>query len=315
MKQHVHSVAWTLAVAVLLTVAWLWPMPIAAQVANTKFPEIQLFSNKITNGSVLVIQIDANGLSSPPTNMEINFKKTSYRVYPHPLKDGGSYYALIGVPYRIKPGKKALTFKYSNSDGNQSRKLPFNVVMGEYRTDILKVDARRVDPNKKDRQRASREYQEIKDIYDSATIERLWQGPFLLPVDNDISSPFGNRRVFNGKLKSYHNGLDFRSPVGTPVRAANTGRVRVARNLFYSGNAVIIDHGTEIFSIYAHLSKLKVKAGQRVEKGQLIGLTGATGRVSGPHLHWGIKLKGIAVSPLQFVEVMNGLLRHQSAIN
>ncbi len=315
MKQHPHSVEWTSAVAVMLTVAWLWSMPIAARGANAKFPEIQLPANKIANGSVLLIQIDANGLSSPPTNMQINFKKTLYRVYPHPMKGSGSYYALIGIPYRIEPGKKALTFKYSNSDGNQSRKLPFNVVMGEYRTDILKVDARRVDPNKKDRQRASREYQEIKDIYDSATIERLWQGPFLLPVDNDISSPFGNRRVFNGKLKSYHNGLDFRSPVGTPVRAANTGRVRVARNLFYSGNAVIIDHGTEIFSIYAHLSKLKVKAGQRVEKGQLIGLTGATGRVSGPHLHWGIKLKGIAVSPLQFVEVMNGLLRHQSAIN
>ncbi len=310
MKQHAHSVAWTVAVAVLLTVAWLCPMPIAAQGVNNKFPEIQLSSGKIANGSVLLLQIDASGLSAPLTNMQIEFNEISYRVYPHPIKGAGSYYAMIGVPYRIEPGKKTLTFKYSVLGGYQSRKLPFDVVMGEYRTDMLKVDARRVDPNKKDRQRANREHQEIKDIYASATFERLWQGPFWLPVDNEISSPFGNRRVFNGKLKSYHNGLDFRSPVGTPVRAANDGMVRVAKNLFYSGNAVIIDHGTELFSIYAHLSKLKVKAGQRVEKGQLIGLTGATGRVSGPHLHWGIKLKGIAVSPLQFVEVMNGLLRH-----
>lgn len=309
MKQHAHSVAWTLAGAVLLTVAWLWPTPMAAQKQQNEIPGVTLASSKISNGSVLLLQIDTNGLSSPIANMQVVFKKTSYRVYPHPIKDNGTYYALIGVPYRTKPGENILNFKYSDLNGNQSRKLPFKVVLGEYRTDILKVDGRRVDPNKKDRQRASREHQEVKHIYASASAARLWEGPFLLPVDNEISSPFGNRRVFNGKLKSYHNGLDFRSPEGTPVRAANTGIVRVAKNLFYSGNAVIIDHGTEIFTIYAHLSKVSVKAGQRIEKGQLIGLTGVTGRVSGPHLHWGIKVKGIAVSPLQFVDVMDDLLR------
>ena len=134
-------------------------------------------------------------------------------------------------------------------------------------------------------------------------------GPIAKPRNNEISSRFGNRRVFNGQLKSYHNGLDFRSPKGTAVYATNSGVVRLAKNLFYSGNAVIIDHGTGIFTIYAHLSKIEVAAGQRIEKGQLIGLTGATGRVSGPHLHWGVKINGIAVNPLKFVEVMDGLVR------
>ena len=302
-------VARTLTTAAFLAAGWLWPISIAASEQTYPSPEIKLSADKISNGRVLLLRVDAAGLSSPVTNMQVDFNKTSYRFYPHPMRGNGSFFALVGVPYRTRPGAQKLIFKYSDLTGNQSRQLSFNVVMGEYRTDVLKVDSRRVDPNKKDRNRANREHQEVKHIYASASPARLWEGPFVLPVENEISSSFGNRRVFNGKLKSYHNGLDFRSPVGTPVRATNSGIVRVAKNLFYSGNAVIIDHGTEIFSIYAHLSKLKVKAGQRISKGQLLGLTGATGRVSGPHLHWGIKIKGIAVSPLQFVETLNDLLQ------
>lgn len=295
--------------AVLLNTGWSWSTSLAAREHVDRSPEITLSANTISNGGVLLLRIDATGLPSPISNMRVDFKKTAYRVYPHPLKGNGSFFTLIGIPYRTKPGDQVLTFKYEDLKGNQSHRLYFNVAAGEYRTDILKVDSRRVDPNKKDRKRANREHQEVKHIYASSSPDRLWDGPFVLPVDNDISSLFGNRRVFNGKLKSYHNGLDFRSPVGTPVRATNAGLVRVAKNLFYSGNAVILDHGTEIFSIYAHLSKVKVKAGQHVDKGQLIGLTGATGRVSGPHLHWGIKIKGTAVSPLQFVKTLNGLLQ------
>jgi murein DD-endopeptidase MepM/ murein hydrolase activator NlpD len=310
MKHTAHRIARLLAGAALLSAGWLWPIGLAAQEPSDIAPEITLSATRISNGSALLLKIDADDLPTPVTHMRVDFKKTVYRVYPHPMKGNGTYFALIGVPYRARPGAQKLIFKYSDLNGNQMQPLSFKVVMGEYRTDILKVDSRRVNPNPKDRKRANREHQEVKHIYASASPERLWKGPFVLPVDNDISSPFGNRRVFNGKLKSYHNGLDFRSPVGTPIRATNTGIVRVAKNLFYSGNAVIVDHGTEIFSIYAHLSKLKVKAGQRIEKGQLLGLTGATGRVSGPHLHWGIKIKGIAVSPLQFVETLNkGLLQ------
>lgn len=308
MKRYAQSVAWTVAASVLLAAGWLWPIPLTAQELHKKSPVVTISSNKIANGSVLLVQVDTGDLASPVSDLRIKFKKSAYPVYPNPVKGAGAYYALIGIPYRTKPGAQKLTVKFSDFNGNRSQQIPFHVVLGEYRTDILKVDSRRVDPNKRDRQRANREHQEVKHIY-ASSIKKLWQGPFVLPVESEISSQFGNRRIFNGKLKSYHNGLDFRSPVGTPVRAANTGIVRIAKGLFYSGNAIIIDHGTEIFTIYAHLSKVRVKAGQRVEKNQLIGLTGATGRVSGPHLHWGVKVKGIAVSPLQFVEVLDGLLQ------
>jgi murein DD-endopeptidase MepM/ murein hydrolase activator NlpD len=127
-------------------------------------------------------------------------------------------------------------------------------------------------------------------------------------MDSKITSSFGNKRLFNGKLKSYHNGIDFRAPIGTPVFASNSGVVRLAENLFYSGKVVILDHGNFIFTIYAHLSKIDVKAGQQVGKGQQLGLTGATGRVSGPHLHWGVKVNGAAVNPIQFVKTMASLI-------
>jgi murein DD-endopeptidase MepM/ murein hydrolase activator NlpD len=114
--------------------------------------------------------------------------------------------------------------------------------------------------------------------------------------------------VFNGELRSYHNGIDFRALQGTPAMAANSGTVRLAKGLFYSGNAIIVDHGTGIFTIYAHLDRFKVATGQQVSKGQVIGLTGDTGRVSGPHLHWGVKVSGVAVDPVQFVNVIASIV-------
>ena len=179
---------------------------------------------------------------------------------------------------------------------------------GVYRTDELKVDSSRVNPNKKNLARARNEARKIKRIYAEGSIDRLWQGGFRLPMSSEITSPFGNKRVFNGRLKSFHNGIDFRARTPKTVFAANSGVVKLAENLFYSGNAVVIDHGTGIFTIYAHLSRIDVSPGQHIEKGQRLGLTGATGRISGPHLHWGVKVNGVAVNPMQLIKIVSSLL-------
>jgi murein DD-endopeptidase MepM/ murein hydrolase activator NlpD len=297
------------AVAAMLSFAILLPWTAAAQKQTDQYPTVLVSSQDVANGGILLLQIDAGTLELPPTDMHIEFSGHSYRVFRHPAGKDGLYFALIGIPYYTKPGPQTLILNYSDATAAKSRLITFQVVAGKYKTDVLKVDGRRVNPNKKDRRRASREHQEVKHVYDSGIRERQWEGNFQLPVDNEISSLFGNRRVFNGQLKSYHNGLDFRSPKGTPVYAANSGVVKLAKNLFYSGNAVIIDHGTGIFTIYAHLSKIEAAAGRRIEKGQLLGLSGATGRVSGPHLHWGVKLNAVAVNPLRFVEIMNELVQ------
>jgi murein DD-endopeptidase MepM/ murein hydrolase activator NlpD len=270
---------------------------------------VTLSSQEVTNGSLLLLQIDTRKLGPPVRDMRIKFQKSIFPVYAHPVAPADIFFGLIAIPFRTAPGPAQLKLSWTNTTGDHNRTIPFKVVAGKYKTDELKVDSSRVNPNKKNITRAQKEARKIKRIYAEGSMARLWDGDFQLPMTSGITSPFGNKRVFNGQLKSFHNGVDFRARSPIPVFAANSGVVKMAENLFYSGNAVVIDHGTGIFTIYAHLSRIDVTAGQHVEKGQRLGLTGATGRVSGPHLHWGVKVKGVAVNPMQLIELMSSVLR------
>jgi murein DD-endopeptidase MepM/ murein hydrolase activator NlpD len=286
------------------------PKPISAAQSNQSdsLSGITLSAKDVTNGSLLLLQIESHKLDPPVRDMRLTFQQHEYPVYPHPVTPAENHFGLVAIPFRTAPGPANLVLAWTNAAGDHSRAIPFRVVAGKYKTDELKVDSSRVNPNKKSIERAQKEARKIKRIYAEGSITRLWEGDFQLPMTSDITSPFGNKRVFNGKLKSFHNGVDFRARSATPVFAANSGVVKLAENLFYSGNAVVIDHGTGVFTIYAHLSRIDVAAGQHIKKGQRLGLTGATGRVSGPHLHWGVKVKGIAVNPLQLIEVVSSLL-------
>ena len=287
----------------------------AAGAADTDLSDlttgIRLSSQKVTNGNPLLLQIDIRKLNPPITAMELIFQKRKIPVYQHPANPVNYRFGLIGIPFRNAPGPATLTLKWTNAAGEHIRTIPFEIVAGKYRTDVLEVDPERVHPSKKNIMRAEKEARLVKKAYADGSISGLWEGDFQLPMASEITSAFGNKRVFNGQLKSYHNGVDFRAPPGTPVYAANSGVVKMAQNLFYSGNVVIVDHGNFIFTIYAHLSKIEVRAGQQIEKGQQLGLTGASGRVSGPHLHWGVKVNGAAVNPIQFIKVMASLIKGQ----
>jgi len=268
-----------------------------------------LSSQQVTNGNSLLLQIDTRKLKSPISAMELIFQDREFPVYQHPVNSAHGRFGLIAIPFRNAPGPAKLTLKWTNATGEHVRTVPFEIVAGKYRTDVLKVDPVRVNPSKKNIERSKKEARKVKQTYADGSIAGLWDGAFQLPMASEITSPFGNKRLFNGQLKSYHNGVDFRAPIGTPVFATNSGVVKLAANLFYSGNVVIIDHGNFIFTIYAHLSKIEVRTGQQIEKGQQLGLTGATGRVSGPHLHWGVKVNGTAVNPIQFIKVMASLVK------
>ncbi len=290
----------------LLAVAWAADTHLADQTTGTL-----LSTPKVTNGNSLLLQIDTRKLNPPLTDMRIVFQHRDFPVYPHPVNPTAYRFGLIGIPYRKTPGPAELTLKWTNATGKHFRTIAFEIITGKYRTDVLKVDSARVNPSKKNIKRAKKEARRVKKTYADGSIAGLWNGNFQLPMASEITSPFGNKRLFNGQLKSYHNGVDFRAPIGTPVFAANSGVVQMTENLFYSGNVVIIDHGNKIFTIYAHLSNMEVNAGQQIKKGQQLGLTGATGRVSGPHLHWGVKVNGAAVNPIQLIEVMASLIREQ----
>ena len=130
-----------------------------------------------------------------------------------------------------------------------------------------------------------------------------------------ITSPFGNQRLFNGQVTSFHNGIDFRAQTGTQLHAAADGKILIAENLFYSGNHISIDHGAGVVTTYSHLSKIMVKVGDQVKLGDVIGLVGGTGRVTGPHLHWVVKLDTINVNPLQAQKMLDGLFNTPPSVS
>lgn len=149
--------------------------------------------------------------------------------------------------------------------------------------------------------RVVREQKLLESLWPKSAARRLWRGDFLFPASGPEGSPFGLRRFFNGEPRSPHAGLDIRAPAGTPVRASNRGRVVLARELFFTGNSVILDHGLGLFTLYVHLSAMAVRRGAVVDKGEEIGKVGATGRATGPHLHFAVRIGQARIDPAALV--------------
>ena len=306
MKHLSQKIIWA-AVVLILTGSPVAASERPAEPTGRPLP-FALSATQTVNGSTLWLEIKSTDFDEPVTTLSAQFQNQIIPLYVHPVEPGAKYFGLIAVPLPEKPGRSHLTIEWTNSRGLQTQKIPFEIVAGSYRTDILTVQPGKVNLKKSDLERVKREKKELKKIWQSASEYRLWDSGFQLPIDSVVTSPFGNQRMFNGQIKSFHRGTDFRAAVGKSILAANTGTVKLAKELFFSGKLVIIDHGTGIFSLYAHLSRIDVIAGQHIEKGQKIGLSGATGRVNGPHLHWGIKLNNIYVDPLQFMDAIKSLI-------
>ena len=218
---------------------------------------------------------------------------------------GDRWSATVGVDLDSRPGDHGVDVTFKYADGHSRVRHEPIVVHGQrYPTTELKVEERFVELSPADQARADREGAETKAIYDTFSTERLWSAPFVVPVEGAKDGRnFGHRRVFNGQPRAPHSGADLRATTGTPIHAANRGKVVLAKDLFYSGNAVFIDHGLGVFTTYLHLSRIDVKAGDIVERGQRLGLAGATGRVTGPHLHWGVRILDARVDPFSLVRL------------
>ena len=221
------------------------------------------------------------------------------------VRSGDRWVAMVGVDLDSRPGDHAVQVTFQYADGrSRTEREPVVVVGHEYPTTELTVEDRYVELSPEDQARAEREGAETNAIYDTLTPERLWQLPFLVPVRGATDGRnFGHRRVFNGVPRAPHSGADLRAKTGTPIYAANRGRVVLAKNLFYSGNAVFVDHGLGLYTTYLHLSEIDVAVGDIVERGQQLGLAGATGRVTGPHLHWGLRILNARVDPFSLVRL------------
>jgi murein DD-endopeptidase MepM/ murein hydrolase activator NlpD len=214
--------------------------------------------------------------------------------------------ALLGVDLEKTPGKYEFTVTGQLQGGKLVKcRAMVEVKEGHFATENLTVKKQFVEPNPEQQARAAAETKRLREIYDRVTPERLWDGPFRAPLDGEFKgSNFGKRRVLNGHPGTPHGGVDFPAPTGTPVHAAQKGRVVLAEELFFSGNSVIVDHGLGIYTFYCHFSEIDAKVGDEVVAGTVLGKVGATGRVTGPHLHWGLTVERARVNALDGLRVL-----------
>jgi murein DD-endopeptidase MepM/ murein hydrolase activator NlpD len=215
-----------------------------------------------------------------------------------------SWYALAGVNLDTAPGSYPLALETTLASGevvSSTYKVPIG--RARYVVTTLRVARKFTDPDPATLARIKQEQAVKQEVFNRFTAMRLWEGQFTAPLAAVTTEPFGVQRTFNGVRQSIHQGLDYRAETGTPLSAMNSGKVILAREFFYEGNFVVLDHGHGLLTLYLHLSEFKVKEGESVKRGQVIGLSGASGRTTGPHLHVGARWQGIYVDPARLLQL------------
>ncbi len=226
------------------------------------------------------------------------------REVPAVRTSASAWQAIVGIDLDVKPGRYVVSFETSGGGAPESTTYDLIVRAKSFPTRVLTVDPAFVNPPADVMPRVLQDAADLAACWAHSAPERLWTEPFVRPVPQPANSAFGTRSVFNGQPKSPHGGADFLSPAGTPIAAPNAGRVVIARDLYYTGNTVVIDHGLGLFSLLAHMSAIEVHDGDRVAAGDIVGRVGATGRVTGPHLHWTVRVDGARVDPLSLLAVL-----------
>lgn len=214
------------------------------------------------------------------------------------LKQTTGWIAIVGVNLDATPGELVLDVQQPGAD---PRRIPFRIAAKAYRTQQLKVPPSQVNLSPADEERVAREQEKMRAAMTAFTPDAPSTLRLAQPVPGPRSSSFGLRRMFNGESRNPHKGMDIAARTGTPIKAPLAGRVVDVGSYFFNGNNVIVDHGQGLMTMYCHLSKIRVDVGQELKAGEVLGDVGATGRVTGPHLHWGVMLNGNSVDPALFL--------------
>ena len=239
------------------------------------------------------------------------FKDTTYQMF---TINGNikKYELFIPVNYYNKKQKENIQIRYIVDGKLVKKNISINIIDGKYKqNEIINVAKGKVTLSAKNKEKTSLEYDTVfKKVYSIISPYDLTNNlTFELPMDSKITSALGNARVYNGVAKSYHTGTDFRAKVGEDIKAPNDGKVVFAMPRFYLGNVIYIDHGRAAYTYFAHLSKFLVKEGDMVKKGQIIAKSGKTGRITGPHLHYAVRLYNTTVDPLQYTSLYNEIVK------
>ncbi len=289
-KRRILFVAWGVALAVLL-----WGDGYGAradQALQVTVGEAEIFPGQ----AILVTAI----ASRPVASLVGEFIDRKVMFFPDESRL--RWTALAGVDLGVPAGTHGLTYTGRYRDGARLKgEYDVEVLSKSFPEERITVDRKFVQLSRQDLERVRRERKMLNALYRVQSAEVFWQEGFGVPVNVEAGSRFGLRRFFNDEPRSPHSGSDLKAPAGTPIQAPSAGRTVFAGELFFSGNAVILDHGGGLFTLYAHLQDMSVGEGDVVAKGDVLGHVGATGRVTGPHLHWGVKLNGARVDPFSLV--------------
>lgn len=272
--------------------------------------ELSLSAPQAAQGSLILAQ-----LQSKKALREVTGKWIDRSVYFWKVKAGSAgttaarvdrREALLGVDLEKPPGRYELSVTATTEDGAPAEcSAKLVVTSGKFATEKLTVAKQFVEPNEQQASRAVAEQKKLRELFDHVTPEKLWQGSFRFPLTGVTKGTnFGKRRILNGQPRSPHTGADFPALTGTPIHATQSGRVVLAEELYFSGNTVIVDHGLGVYSLYGHLSVTDVAVGDDVKAGTVLGQVGATGRVTGPHLHWGITVNKARINPVRMVSLL-----------
>lgn len=220
--------------------------------------------------------------------------------------ENGVLTALVGADLEAKPGSaKILVRGAAHTGAPWETQIALRIKTKAFKSESFSVAQEFDQLSAEVLDRIRREQELFARAFSASAPARRWFGPFLSPVARETTSPFGYRRVINGMSRAPHTGVDLKAAMETPVLAANHGRVALLGDYFFSGKSVVLDHGGGLFTVYFHLSEFKADEGAEVKKGDVIALSGMTGRVTGPHLHWGARMNGARIDPYQLVDKLN----------
>jgi murein DD-endopeptidase MepM/ murein hydrolase activator NlpD len=280
-----------------------WPnvktSSVAGSFAANQQIEVRWEPGRVVNGSPCLFRVKAakplKALSGQWLERQVFF---SYDA------SSREWVGFAGVDQETEAGSYPLTLSFDDADGGRSSsRHPVPVARENYPRVALSVPRKFLEPDAETLKRIQAEQELKREAFRKISSDRFWQGQFVSPLDSVTTAIFGTQRTFNGKLQSVHQGLDFRASIGTPVRAMNSGEVILAHQMFYEGGFLVIDHGQGLLTTYMHLSQFRTKVGDRVNKSQIVALSGGTGRATGPHLHVGVRWQSLYLDPAALLKL------------
>jgi len=290
-SERLPSVRYIIALQLFLCIGSIMP-----SFSHAGISDIQIHPNSVVQGAIVRVNVACQEDVLKVFYEWDDIKAKLFSDAP------GRYSGFVPIAMNHQPGSSQLKITaITTTSQTFTRLCTVTVLEQDFPVQHLTVSPSKATLSPSDLKRHNGERKQVLNMFKNSDSGRLWKDPFTLPVEGRISTPFGVKRFINNEPRNRHSGVDIAAPAGTPVRASAAGRVTLTGEHFFAGKSVYIDHGNELFSMYFHMNSTVVHGGQLVTCGEIIGEVGSTGRATGPHLHWGVRMHGIPVDPFSLL--------------